>query len=184
MKLSEGQSVNTIYNFALLTGICLSVILYHFMKQNIIVLATSFTGAYFAIRGLSMVLGKFPDESMMTVLIQKEEFNQLDIMLNSQAYYYYLFAIGLITTIGLFIQYVYRPKNEEVDNKEMNEKLKEENKEDIKILKVKKKKRDEKLKEKKDMDLDMDREVNMIKPISPDEENNPIPIPTPIPNPK
>jgi len=90
--------------------ICIIIVfMFSFIIESlIIVIATSLIGSYLAVRGLSIVLGGFPDETYLSKLLTYKEFNQVARIFGGPAFIYLimiclLFIIGLICQAGLNI---------------------------------------------------------------------------------
>merc|ERR1711957_1073949 len=103
--------------------IVFSIIALEFMvlmfRRFVIILSTSFIGAYSLIRGMSLMLGGFPSEGMVVDLIEKKEWEQLKLLLTNSVYMY---LIGMIIFFfaGNIIQWVYF--KDEKDEKEKKDK--------------------------------------------------------------
>ena len=85
------------------------------LVKHVLILGTSFIGAYLIIRGASIKLDNYFDESQLIELIKNEEWDQLNYF-NEQYggyVYYYLGAWVFIALIGIIIQY---KSNSDKDN--------------------------------------------------------------------
>ena len=80
------------------------IILSYFIKNFIIIFATSFIGAYTLIRGISLFAGGFPSEFTVMDLKQREELEQLDEILTWRVYVYLVFIV-ITTGLSIFIQF-------------------------------------------------------------------------------
>lgn len=69
-----------VYFSSIVLCIIILVALVLFFRNFVIILATSFIGAYSIIRGLSIMIGGFPSESMIIDLISKKEWSQLKLV--------------------------------------------------------------------------------------------------------
>merc|ERR1712032_540311 len=90
-------------------------------RRFVIILSTSFIGAYSLIRGLSLMIGGFPSEGMVVDLIEKKEWEQLKLLLTNSVYMY---LIGMVICFfaGNIVQWVYF--KDDKDEKEKNDKNK------------------------------------------------------------
>jgi hypothetical protein len=73
------------------------------IEKLIFNLVTSIIGAYCAIRGLSIVLGGFPDEKYLFTLLTNKELNQVSRIFAGPAFVY-LFTLIMIFIIGILFQ--------------------------------------------------------------------------------
>ena len=89
--------------FVLLSIIAL-VVLAYFIKNVIIIFATSFIGAYTLIRGISLFAGGFPSEFTVIDLKQRDELEQLEKILTWRVYVYLVFIV-ITTGLSIFIQF-------------------------------------------------------------------------------
>lgn len=94
---------DTLFIITVLVCIGLTMLLAYLIKEIIVIIATSLVGAYTAVRGLSICLGGFPDESYTSKLIIYREFNQLGRAFGGKANMY-LIGILLLFLLGLIIQ--------------------------------------------------------------------------------
>lgn len=83
-----------------------------FFASHIMVLSTSFIGAYALIRGISLMAGGYPDERQVIDLIQNGETDQLKTMLNGTVYAY-LISMLVVAVAGAVIQYKYFYESDE-----------------------------------------------------------------------
>ena len=86
--------------------------------KHVLIFGTSIIGGYLIIRGSSLIIGKYPNESQLLDLVKHEEWEQIDAISNDSYVYFYLFAWFLISLIGIIIQY-----KSNKDDKDENEKL-------------------------------------------------------------
>ena len=84
----------------ILVCIIVAVILSFFLKDYIIIIATSFIGAYAFIRGVSMFAGHFPNEFTIIDLKNRGEDEQIKDLLTWRVYIY---LVAIIITCGLSI---------------------------------------------------------------------------------
>jgi hypothetical protein len=103
-----------IYWIVILCCIALACVFAYFLFDHILILSTSFCGAYALIRGVSLLAGGFPNETYIIDMIKKEEWEELKKAVNPIVYLY-LFSWILLTIFGIFFQY--RIKNDEDKNK-------------------------------------------------------------------
>lgn len=115
---------NSIFLFTVLSCIILVSFFVYLIDEMIVLVATSLIGAYCTVRGLSIILGKYPDETYVTKLIMNKEFNQLGRAFGGTAMLY-LVAMACLFVLGLFVQLCY-------SGKDKKEEAKEEKKEEIK----------------------------------------------------
>jgi hypothetical protein len=95
---------NTLYLWTLIVCVILSVILFTcFFEKLIILLLTSFIGAYCFVRGISLIIGGFPDETYIGKLISHKEFNQVSSLFSGKTMIY-LLAILLLFVLGCMVQ--------------------------------------------------------------------------------
>lgn len=93
--------------------------------DKILIIGTSFIGAYLFVRGISIFAGSFPNESTIIDMINEPE--QLKELLNWKVYLY-IAAIIILTFIGIYVQCILnsrKPKNgndskEDADRKYYN----------------------------------------------------------------
>jgi hypothetical protein len=83
-----------------------------FLKDTIVIFATSFIGSYCFIRGISLFAGSFPDEFTVIDLVNNEETEQLKLLLTWQVYVY-LGAIALTTILSIVIQCIFNKKKDD-----------------------------------------------------------------------
>ena len=83
-----------------------------FLKDTIVIFATSFIGSYCFIRGISLFAGSFPDEFTIIDLVNNEETEQLKLLLTWQVYVY-LGAIALTTILSIVIQCIFNKKKDD-----------------------------------------------------------------------
>jgi hypothetical protein len=105
VKIFTGINPNTLYIIVLIVCILLVVYLAYLIAEIIVIVATSLIGAYCAIRGLSINLGGFPDETYTSKLILYKEFNQLGRAFSGANMYLLgmlvLFIVGLVVQGGI-----------------------------------------------------------------------------------
>jgi hypothetical protein len=86
----------------------INVLVYHFIfdyiKKNIILISTSFIGAYISIRGLSIGIGHFPDERLVIAMVSKREISQLNRVFGN-AFIFYFLTIMILWVIGMMTQW-------------------------------------------------------------------------------
>jgi hypothetical protein len=69
-----------------------------FWEKHILKIATGLTGAYVAVRSLSLIIGGWPDENMVAEYINN---GTLDLLSNE--FYYYLIAVVVLTIAGIVV---------------------------------------------------------------------------------
>lgn len=67
------------------------------------VTVTSFVGSYMIVRGCSMWIGHFPDETYVGYLVSHGEINQISRQIDSKVLAYFL-SIGILTILGIIMQ--------------------------------------------------------------------------------
>lgn len=92
-----------------------------FFYKHILVIGTSFIGAYAIVRGISFMAGHFPDERQIIDLIKHGEWAQVEKMMDWQVYVY-LVCIILLGILGTTLQYFYFYKDYEEREKERDRK--------------------------------------------------------------
>ena len=88
--------------------------------KHVLIFGTSIIGGYLVIRGISFVVGNYPNESQLFDLIKHEEWEQFEQISNK---YVYLYLGGwiLLSIIGIIVQYNhYSDDKEEKKYKKMN----------------------------------------------------------------
>ena len=88
--------------------------------KHVLIFGTSIIGGYLVIRGISFVVGNYPNESQLFDLIKHEECEQFENISNK---YVYLYLGGwiLLSIIGIIVQYNhYSDDKEEKKYKKMN----------------------------------------------------------------
>lgn len=99
-----------------------AVIGYFFMKM-ILIFSTSTIGSYAAVRGVSLVAGGFPSESLIIDLIKKQEFKEFDKILTGVVYAY-LGSWLVITIVAIVFQYWH---NKDLKDEDMHYKKHDDN---------------------------------------------------------
>lgn len=84
--------------------IIVMIILSFILSTFIIILSTSFTGAYMVVRGISFFAGDFPSEVTVIDLTKAGEIDQLKLLITWKLYAY-LIAIVLLTIISMLGQF-------------------------------------------------------------------------------
>jgi glucan phosphoethanolaminetransferase (alkaline phosphatase superfamily) len=87
----------------------------YFLFTFIVIISTSFCGAYAVIKGISLYAGGFPDEYIMVDLLMNGEFDEFSELLTPELWGYIsgwlvLFALGVIVQ--------YKLKKDKVEVKE------------------------------------------------------------------
>ena len=85
------------------------------LKKEIVIIGTSFIGAYIFIRGISLFAGHFPDEFKIADLVTSGEDNQIAELLTWHAYVYFTFIV-IITILSAIFQFKF---NKEKDGEEL-----------------------------------------------------------------
>jgi hypothetical protein len=127
VKIFTGMNPNTLYIIVMIVCILLVVYLAYLISEIIVIVATSLIGSYCAIRGLSINLGGFPDETYTSKLILYKEFNQLARAFSGANMYLLgiliLFIIGLVVQGGMacFNKSEKKPEDKPVENADQGE---------------------------------------------------------------
>lgn len=87
----------------IVVSIIATVILAFFIREVIIIFATSFIGAYALIRGISLFAGHFPSEFTIIDLKKRGEDDQLKELLTWRVYIYLVFIV-ITCGLSIFIQ--------------------------------------------------------------------------------
>ena len=113
----------------ILICIIVCIVLAYFIRDYIIIFATSFIGAYALIRGISLLLGHFPSEYTVIDLKKRGEKDQLKDLITWRVYVYLAFiiiAFGLSVYIQIKINKKIKKKKEgeEAPDENLNKELK------------------------------------------------------------
>lgn len=87
----------------IIISIIVAILLAFWLKDIIIILATSFIGAYSLIRGISIFAGHFPSEFTIIDLKNRGEKEQLDELITWRVYVYLVFIVFTFC-LSIFIQ--------------------------------------------------------------------------------
>ena len=112
----------------ILICIIICIILAYFLRDYIIIFATSFIGAYAFIRGLSLFLGYFPSEYTVMDLKKRGEDDQLHDLITWRVYVYLAF---IIISFGLSV-YIQLKINKKIKKKKEGEEAPDENLKELK----------------------------------------------------
>ncbi len=93
-------------------SIIVSVAVAYFARDFIIIIATSFIGAYAFIRAISIFAGGFPSEFTVMDLKDNDEDDQLDDLITWKVYVYLVFIV-IICGLGIFVQIKLKRKDKE-----------------------------------------------------------------------
>ena len=85
------------------------------LKKEIVIIGTSFIGAYIFIRGISLFAGHFPDEFTIADLVNNGEYEQVKDLLTWHVYVYLTFIV-IITILSAIFQFKF---NKEKDGEEL-----------------------------------------------------------------
>ena len=99
--------------FVVFSIIALIVVAF-FLKDFIVIFATSFIGSYTLIRGISLFAGYFPSEFTVIDLKNRDEIDQLETLLTWRVYVY-LASIVVSTGLSIFIQFKINKEKPEPD---------------------------------------------------------------------
>lgn len=93
-----------LYWLSLVLCVLAGVLVALFAHKHLVILATSITGSYITVRGISFVAGSFPNEAEVTDLIARKEYGQLDDLMTWRVYLY-MVGFAILLVVGLFYQY-------------------------------------------------------------------------------
>jgi len=93
-----------LYLGLIISFVVISVIVGGLLETYIIIFSTTLVGAYALIRGISILVGNYPDENYVLLLINKGEYTQLSRVYGTQIYYYFA-AMVTMAIVGFFVQY-------------------------------------------------------------------------------
>ena len=93
-------------------AIIISVVVAYFARDFIIIISTSFIGAYATIRAISIFAGGFPSEFTIMDLKDNDEDDQLRDLLTWKVYVYLAFIV-ILCGIGIFLQFKWNKKRKE-----------------------------------------------------------------------
>ena len=93
-------------------AIIISVVVAYFARDFIIIISTSFIGAYATIRAISIFAGGFPSEFTVMDLKDNDEDDQLRDLLTWKVYVYLAFIV-ILCGIGIFLQFKWNKKRKE-----------------------------------------------------------------------
>jgi hypothetical protein len=99
-----------IYWISIITCISLSILFSLMFEYGIVMITTAAVGAYSTVRGLSLYLGGFPEETYTGYLISHGEFNQIKELMDKRVVAY-LTSMGCLFVFGLFIQGCLKSEN-------------------------------------------------------------------------
>lgn len=117
---SEIDANQTLIHILFIIGcILISVAIAYYARKFIIIIATSFIGAYAFIRAISIFAGGFPSEYTVMDLKDNDEDDQLRDLLTWKVYVYLVFIV-ILFGLGIFIQFKLNRKAE-AKKKEENE---------------------------------------------------------------
>ncbi len=83
----------------------------YFFRDKIVIIGTSFIGAYCFIRGISLFAGHFPDEFKIADLVTSGEDNQIAELLTWHAYVYLTFIV-IVTILSVIFQIKFNKEKE------------------------------------------------------------------------
>ena len=87
-----------VYWITVLVCIIIGCILINFLVKQVMIVATSFIGAYSIVKGISLYAGKFPNEQVIFELLKNEEYDQLAEVIIFIIYYFsYYFNIYFLS---------------------------------------------------------------------------------------
>lgn len=95
----------SIIAFAIIVGLLALKI-----EEHVLILATSFTGAYMFCRGVGMVAPGWPNDMTIQELIKNGSIDEVDPL-----FYAYLAGIVILTILGAVVQYKMKKKDDEND---------------------------------------------------------------------
>ena len=97
----NGTVMNIVF---VLVSIGILLVVTYCIRDKIVIIGTSFIGAYCFIRGISLFGGHFPDEFTIADLINNKEYELLKDLLTWHAYVYLSFIV-IITVLSIIFQY-------------------------------------------------------------------------------
>lgn len=103
-----------VYWVTLVSCVILLAIIGYFFYDHVMILGSGFIGAYAIIRGLSFMIGKYPDERQIMDLMDQGEWQQVQELMTWQVYVY-LAAFLIIGFAGSYIQYKFFYGKDEKD---------------------------------------------------------------------
>ena len=129
-----GNAINgnstVIHIVFIIVSIIAAIILAYFLKDFIIICATSFIGAYALIRGISLFAGHFPSEFTVIDLKNRGETGQLKDILTWRVYVYLVFIV-ITCGLSIYIQFKWNKKNKDKEesnpDKNLDKKLDDKN---------------------------------------------------------
>lgn len=86
--------------------IIVGAVLGFFKEEEISIISTAFVGGYGIIRGISIMVGGFPDERQVYELGSKGEWKQMSNLLNGMVFLY-LAGVLVFAGLGMYVQFKY-----------------------------------------------------------------------------
>jgi len=116
-----------LYWIEILSCIAIFALFVAWNDQWITIMVTSAVGSFFLVRGISIFLGGFPDESFILMLVQHNEYQQVGYLFGSGIYGYILgmviaFVVGIIVQCYTKTEKVEEKKEEPKDDEKKEEK--------------------------------------------------------------
>lgn len=93
-----------IYWMTIILSILIACVFSYFLFEHLLIVSTSFCGAYALIRGISLYAGGFPNESYIIDLINKKEYDTLKLALTPIVYVYVACWL-VVCAFGIYFQY-------------------------------------------------------------------------------
>ena len=112
-KIQSNPSV--VYWITIVVCIIVCAILGYALYSYFLIIGTAIVGAYVAIRGISLLAGGFPSESLVIDLIQKKEWDELK-QFSTAIVYAYLAGFVVLSVIGIVVQFKFFGKKETKNN--------------------------------------------------------------------
>jgi hypothetical protein len=117
--LTNGKPLEVLLLFMILFAVIFEVF-FSKIRNYVTVICTSYMGAYMSVRGLSIIIGHFPDEKLILSMISKEEMNQLERTFTN-VYVFYLGAILILWLTGGFIQLWFQQEEEKIKESKLQD---------------------------------------------------------------
>lgn len=77
LRYIHSYNPELIYWITVVVCIILGCILIKFLVKQVMIIATSLTGSYVVIKGISLYAGRFPNEQVIFEMLKNEEYDQL-----------------------------------------------------------------------------------------------------------
>lgn len=112
-----------VVNFLIiLGGIIIMVILGLLFVKYMIIICTSIIGAYLTVRGVSMLIGYFPNDYAIIDLGKADEEDQIKKLVTWK-FYLYLAVIAILAGLGIFVQILLKKREDAKEKKKKETRL-------------------------------------------------------------